>query len=52
MIGQIGEEEIYYRTGNKHSQHNTINENWLKLFDIAISRGLIIGSIAFLHKNT
>ena len=51
MNAQIGKEEMYYTTINKHSLHNTSNENGLKLIDFAISRGMIIGSTSFPHKD-
>ena len=51
MNAQIGREGINYPTASKYRLHPHSNENGMRLLDFATSRGMIIGSTHFPHKE-
>lgn len=48
---EIGREDAYKPTIGNHSLHHESNDNGLKLIELAASRGLVISSTTFPHKN-
>jgi hypothetical protein len=48
---KIGRETVHQPTINKHSLHESTNENGLRLVDFAAGRQMVIKSTYFMHKQ-
>jgi hypothetical protein len=48
----VGQEREYHTITGHHILHNTSNENWKALIDIAQEKNMLIRSTKFLQKDT
>ena len=48
---KIGQEQMFIGTIDKYSMHRETSDNGLRLIDFATSKGLIISSTCFMHKD-
>ncbi|CAG4964057.1 unnamed protein product [Colias eurytheme] len=48
---KIGREDIFIPTIGKHSKHNTSNDNGVRLISFASSKGMVVKSTMFPHKE-
>ncbi|CAG4947208.1 unnamed protein product [Colias eurytheme] len=48
---KIGREDIFMPTIGKHSKHNTTNDNGVRLISFASSKGMVVKSTMFPHKE-
>jgi endonuclease/exonuclease/phosphatase family metal-dependent hydrolase len=51
MNAKTSKEDKYYPTIGKHSLHDNSNDNGQRLINFSASRGMVIGSTLFPHKE-